>query len=112
MTGESVGADLLVEAVARRPTWNISARAFDVLARMCLTALDKPNGDNPGRLYFGGWIPLAMMLGYDAPNEGEPLAKNSEEAVRRAIKELTDAGLIKRLDDQSNYRFTAYQITM
>lgn len=113
MTRDTVGSDLLVEAVARRPTWQISARAFDVLVRMCLTALDKPKGTNPGRLYFGGWVPLAMMLGYDAPGEGETLSPAADRAVWRAITELVDAGLIKRVDPetQKEYRYAAYRIT-
>lgn len=111
---ESVGADLLLEAVAKRPLWDLKPRSFDVLCRMCTSALDKPNGTAPGRLYFGGWVPLAMMLGFPAPPEGEPLPDTAKQAVRRAIRDLIDNGLIAVADDaeQAPHRYRAYRITL
>lgn len=109
-----MGAHLLVTAIAYRPTWKISGRAFDVLIRMCVSALDEPNEDNPGCLYFGGWVPLAMMLGYDAPMNGEPLPAKAQQAVWRATSELIAAGIIDTVDDDSqrDYRYRAYRILL
>jgi hypothetical protein len=106
----TVGKDLLLEAVAKRPLWDLKPRSFDVLCRMCATALDREHGHDPGRLYYGGWIPLAMMLGYPAPDEGEPLEGAGKQAVRRAIADLTRAGLIKTV--ASSHRNQAYRITL
>lgn len=111
---ESVGADLVLEAIAKRPLWDLQPRSFMVLMRMCSSALDRENGTAPGRTYYGGWVPLAMMLGHPAPDDTEPLADTAKQAVKRAIRDLTDAGLIKALpeDEQAQYRYRAYRITL
>lgn len=104
----------MLEAVAKRPLWDIQPRSFMVLTRMCSSALDRENGTMPGRLYYGGWVPLAMMLGYDAPADGEPLSDTAKQAVKRAVRDLTRAGLIKPVPTPAGVdrRFGAYRITL
>ena len=49
-----MGAYLVGFALAN---WShVPDRAFRVLVRMALTALDYPNGDQPADLYFGGSV--------------------------------------------------------
>lgn len=56
-----------------------------ILVRMAHTALDAD--DWP--VYFAGWDTLALALGYEKYDHA------AEIAVGRAIRQLTDAGLIK-----------------
>lgn len=65
--------------------YDVSPRARLVLVKMALLAMDK---DRPP-IYFAGWAPLAMPLGYPAYDG------NAERAVARAIRELVDAGFVK-----------------
>jgi hypothetical protein len=86
-----VGIDLVKYVVARCGRLKLSGNAYKVLVAMAATALDQPNSKGqPARLYYAGWEPLALALGFD-PQENPRKAK---EAVRRAIKELREAGLV------------------
>lgn len=71
---------------------DLTAGELVVLGYMCLVALDKENvKGQPARLYFGGWEPLALVLGYDS------LTSAAKEKVRRSIKGVREKGLIKPL---------------
>lgn len=84
----------LVKAAAVLHAPNVSGRAFKVLIRMAITALDKPNAKGqPPNLYFDGWELLALAIGQDP----ERNARRAYEHVRRVLKELEGAGLIERL---------------
>lgn len=76
---------------------------FKVLIRMCLTALDKPNGKGqPARLYYAGWEPLSEALGRDVPpNEPEHLRRRRRlsNEVTDLCKRLCEAQAIERLTD-------------
>ena len=93
-----MGWQLIRDAIAQRPNWNISDRAAHVLYRMAVTAQDKDTKEYAARYYFGGWKPLALALGYQFEDH-EPLPRPAHLAVARAIRELTDIGLIKPADD-------------
>jgi hypothetical protein len=85
----TVGVDLTKQLFARHAA-DLTAGELVVLGYMCLVALDKENGKGqPAGLYFGGWEPLALALGYD---ELTPAAK---EKVRRSVKGIREKGLVK-----------------
>jgi hypothetical protein len=83
----------------------ISPRARVVLNAMALHALDTPSRNNPAAVYWAGWPLLAGALGYLAYDG------TSEEAVRRAVKELKDAGYVKVEGHGYGYR-TAYRLVL
>lgn len=60
---------------------------------MALQALDKPKDGRPAGLYFGGWGPLQLALGYD---DGDATTAGHT-AVKRAVRELKDGGHISPL---------------
>jgi hypothetical protein len=66
-----------------------SARA--VLFVMAMNAHDTGNADTPPRTYFRGWEHLARVaLGRATYDD------NAEHAVKRALRELVDAGYVKQ----------------
>lgn len=68
----------------------LSGNAYKVLVAMSLSALDKPSNGRPASLYWGGWDALAIALGHeDAQRNGQ-----GHKAVKRAMRELRDAGHI------------------
>lgn len=82
----------LTKALFARHAHTLTAGELVVAGYMCVTALDKENAKGqPARLYFAGWEPLALALGYDG------LTNASKEKVRRAVKGLREKGLIKPL---------------
>lgn len=84
----------------------ISPRAKIVLARMCWHARDTPKDDTPARVYFGGWEALQLLF----PNATDTAAR---EAVKRSLRELRDAGLIKPTTPNPSRRQTQrYEITL
>jgi len=80
----------LSPGVARRIK---TKNARTVLTAMAAAAIDPGQGDKPPCLYFAGWGPLALSLGYDVSSE-EDLAPAAKRAVARAVAELKCAGLI------------------
>lgn len=85
-----MGANLATQAFAH---WShLSDRAFRVLLRMCLTALDKPKDGSPAAVYFAGRELLAMSLRSDG---GSP--RTRYRTVAKAIAELTEVGVIEHL---------------
>jgi len=104
-----VGMSLAAQVLTLRPSWGISDRAAIVLLRMAVSALDRDRAGQDGRLYFGGWEPLAFALGFQDYGRGSA----AEHAVARACRELADAGLIKRLPEPTGRRRTAvYSLTL
>lgn len=86
-----MGIDLAKQLFARHAA-HLTAGELTVLGYMCLVALDKENGKKqPAGLYFAGWEPLAVALGYDG------LTPAAKEKVRRCIKGVREKGLIKPL---------------
>jgi len=115
-----MGYQLVRDAIAHRPTWHISDRAYAVLLRMAFSALDPEHAseDHPARHYFGGWWPLAMTLGYLPGDEwdddllrDQPLPPAAHRAVARALNELTDAQLIKHVGSPNRGRRANYELT-
>src|SRR5690349_19966600 len=85
-----MGVDL-TKTLFVRHAHRLSASELIVLGYMCLVALDKENGKGqPAGLYFGGWEPLALALGYDSID-----TKAAKERVRKAVKGVREKGLIK-----------------
>ncbi|MEP9384533.1 hypothetical protein [Nocardioides sp. KR10-350] len=71
----------------------LSATTRLVLLRMAVTAHD---GDEEPR-YHAGWIPLALFLGYPLGSAKE--RDTAKRAVKRALRELVEAGLVKPLHE-------------
>jgi hypothetical protein len=104
-----MGNQLARQLLVLRAGLEVSDRAFVVLLRMSMTALDRDRKDQPGRVYFAGWEVLAMTLGYD-----DPKGAAAEQAVARAIRELSSKGLVKRVDIKPRgrrRRTAAYELT-
>lgn len=77
-----MGARLVSQVLAR---WtHVSDRAFRVLVRMALTALDEPNNGTPASVYFGGRDLLAMTLRRERGGDLDTAYKT----VKRAIADL------------------------
>lgn len=84
-----MGASLVVQVLAN---WShLSDRAFRVLVRMAVTALDKPQNGQPANIYRAGRDLLAMTL------RSEGSTETRYRAVKRAVAELTEAGAIEHL---------------
>jgi hypothetical protein len=105
-----VGVNLVKAAVINHAS--LSDRAFRVLVRMCLSALDERNarGQPPG-VYWGGWEPLALVLG--RRDLEDPHARRlAQESVRRATQELVAGGLITPLLDAHRGTRQSYRINL
>lgn len=76
---------------------SLSGNAFKVLNRMAMTALDSPKDGRPDRLYFNGWEPLAMALGYadGDVSHGSP----GFQGVKRALATLRKEGFVEPLGE-------------
>lgn len=86
-----MGIDLTKQLFARHAR-DLTASELTVLGYMCLVALDRPNGKGqPPGLYFGGWEPLALALGYPELNEA------AKTRVKRAVRGIRDKGLVKTM---------------
>lgn len=86
-----MGIDLTKHLFARHAR-DLTASELTVLGYMCLVALDRPNGKGqPPGLYFGGWEPLAIALGYPELNEA------AKTKVKRAVRGIRDKGLVKTM---------------
>ena len=107
-----MGWQLIRDGMAQRPNWNISHAAALILYRMAAAAHDKDTSEYSARYYFGGWKPLAAALGYQVDDDG-PLPAAAHRAVARAIRELTDQGLIKPADsnDRAGRHHRTYILT-
>lgn len=77
---------------------DLPGQHYKVLLRMCVSARDKPLGDQPERLYTGGWEPLAFALGYDPTDKAKAPWVKVE--IARICRNLSDRGLLKPLVDK------------
>jgi len=91
--------------IAEATTTRISPRGRLVLFRMCWHVLDNPKGSTPAHTYFGGWEVLELLFPDQTPG-------SAHVTVAGAIRELTDAGLIKVVDNPNGKRRLAYLITL
>lgn len=71
---------------------HLNDRAFRLLVRMAHTALDKPNGEIPAGVYFGGRDLLAMTLRTERGGNADSLHRS----VKRGIADLVGEGVIER----------------
>lgn len=115
-----MGNSLVNRAIGMRPNYaHVSASAWLVLIRMSATALDREQAatddrvSTPARCYFAGWRPLALMLGRKVDSD-EPLDAAAHKAVMRAVRELTDCGVIGRAppEFQEGFRHRVYLIRL
>lgn len=85
-----MGARLVQLALMR---WShVSDRAFRVLVRMALTALDEPQNGQQAGLYFGGRDLLATVI-----RSGEDVKREVVyRTVSKAVAELIEVGAIER----------------
>lgn len=75
----------------------LSQAARVTLLTMALNAHDVDEKGTLAYCYFRGWNHLGRMLGYEPAGPDERLSKAAEQAVTRAIRELTKAGLIEAI---------------
>lgn len=100
-----MGAQLVALALAR---WtHVSDRAFRVLTRMALTALDEPQNGTPAGMYFGGRDLLVASLRRDGASDATQRRK-----VRRLLDELIDAGAIERAAHGRAGKNSVYRLTL
>lgn len=105
MEGHLMGAELVGQVLAH---WtHVSDRAFRVLVRMALTALDKPNKGRPAAVYHGGRELLAMSLRSEKGTN-----ETRYRAVKRALSELAEAGAIQHLQAGWSGQNSVYRITV
>jgi len=104
-----MGYQLVNTALGIRPSYlKVTPAGWLVLVHMAATALDRDRPDGtPGRLYFGGWKPLAVSLGYPPTMDDGPLEPAAHKAVMRAMRELREAGLVGRADPHTQRGFNA-----
>jgi hypothetical protein len=99
-----MGASLVVQVLA---SWShLSDRAFRVLVRMAVTALDKPQNGQPANIYRAGRDLLAMTL------RSEGSAETRYRAVKRAVAELTEAGAIEHVKTGWAGQNAVYRLTL
>jgi hypothetical protein len=99
-----VGANLVTQVLAH---WtHVSDRAFRVLVRMAVTALDNPTPKQPANIYRAGRDLLAMSLRSEGSNE------TRYRAVKRAVAELTEAGAIEHLVTGWAGQNAVYRLTL
>ena len=96
----------LMMAGGRTKELSPSARA--VLIAMALSAHDTGTKRIPPAYYYRGWTHLAQVLGYP------DLGPGGKSAVARAIRQLTDAGLLERDDSgrPADWHARGYRLTL
>lgn len=99
-TRRDVGVGLAKVVAARHG--GLDGNSYKVLIYMALVALDQPNGKGqPAGLYFGGWEPLALALGWELPADDDksPEANRRRRKLRNyvvtALGKLRERGLIE-----------------
>lgn len=108
-----MGIRLVNEALS--PAWGtLSETARLVLIAMCRTALDKTGGGGIERRYFGGHEDLILTLtGRDSHDPEwartrEHLA--AQRRIKRAVRELVDAGAIICIQAANGRRKAIYEV--
>lgn len=100
-----MGANLVTQVLAH---WtHVSDRAFRVLTRMAVTALDKPKDGKPANIYHGGRELLAMSL-----RSGKGSMDTRYRSVKRAVAELSEAGAIQHLRSGWAGQNAVYRLTL
>lgn len=100
-----MGANLVTQVLAQ---WtHLSDRAFRVLVRMAVTALDKPKDGKPANIYHGGRELLAMSLRSEKGSTG-----TRYRSVKRAVAELSEAGAIQHLRSGWAGQNAVYRLTL
>lgn len=100
-----MGAELVGLALAH---WtHVSDRAFRVLMRMSLTALDKPNKGRPAAVYHGGRELLAMTL-----RSRKGTVRTQYRMVQEALAELSGEGAIQHLQSGWAGQKAVYRLTL
>jgi hypothetical protein len=100
-----MGANLVTQVLAH---WtHVSDRAFRVLVRMAVTALDKPKDGKPANIYHGGRELLAMSLRSEKGS-----LDTRHRSVKRAVAELSEAGAIQHLRSGWAGQNAVYRLTL
>ncbi|MGW9196075.1 hypothetical protein [Micromonospora chersina] len=100
-----MGARLVSLALVR---WSyVSDRAFRVLVRMALTALDEPQNGQPAGLYFGGQDLLALSL-RNCGGKRESVLRS----VRLAVDELIAEGAVERTKQGRSGQNAVFHLTL
>jgi hypothetical protein len=100
-----MGANLVTQVLAH---WSdLSDRAFRVLIRMAVTALDNPSNGRPAAVYHGGRELLAMSL-----RSEKGTMRTRYRAVAKAVAELTEAGAIDHLATGWAGQNAVYKLTL
>lgn len=100
-----MGAQLVSEVLTR---WtHVPDRAFRVLVRMALTALDQPQNGQPAGVYFGGRELLDSAM---RPTRGTPETRYRD--LKRAVAELVAAGAIERVGGAGPRHNQVYRLTL
>jgi hypothetical protein len=78
------------------------------LLAMALSAHDTGTKRIPPAYYYRGWRHLGMVLGHDTWD------RTAEQAVTRAVRQLTQAGLIERDDSgkPADWHARGYRLTL
>lgn len=97
-----MGLDLMSFALVKYA--HLPARPYKALMIMCRTALDPGKGKGrPERLYWAGWEPLAVAMGFEVPSADDPRAasrrRKLSDYATEALKQLEKEGAIRRLVD-------------
>lgn len=105
-----MGMALVREAMG--PHWaSLTPFSRLVLVHMATTALDRPNQDgDESRLYFAGHGPICLFVAGVGEDEGAAY-ESALRRVRRAIRELLDAGAIVQVRRSVNGRRAVYELT-
>lgn len=105
-----MGVRLVGEAL--RPDWCIlSDRARLVLVQMCYVARDRATADTAAGLYFGGQPALIhSVLGLDMESLSPSELDTARQLIKRAVKELRDAGAITLLSHPAKGQKAVYQV--
>lgn len=100
-----MGANLVMQVFAG---WtHVSDRAFRVLVRMAVTALDNPGKGQAAGIYHGGRELLAMSLRNKGGTE-----RTRYRSVAEAVAELTEAGAIEHLATGWAGQNAVYRLTL
>lgn len=87
---------------------HVPDRAFRVLVRMAMTALDEGTEEVPPNLYFGGKdLLLAVLRG-----ERTGTLKSLERSLERAVKDLVELGAIERTNRAFFGERACYKLTL
>lgn len=89
-----MGIYAVKSAVLEAARHNIGNPAARLLFHMAAECWDEKRGDAEPRRYYAGRASSAIALGYLAPRNDSDAART---AVKRCVRELVEAGLIRRV---------------